>query len=291
MHGWPLDALPSPLNERLADETAKATVAKALDAAAATLPRLSVERAELVRGVLARLPEGPVDEALAQLHVADLLVATAAAAGDRDAIAHVERACFGEIGHALRKTRAALGEDEVAQVMRERLFVAAADGPARIAQYSGAGPLRAWFRVAVTRYLLNVVTRAPKEQPLGEALLAAVPTGALDPELEHVRDLYRGELAAAFRDAAEELGERDRGLLRAALAGRTVDELGEEHGVHRATAARWVQAARQTLERRIRALLAERLGAGDESIESVLRAARDHVELSVGRHLGPRDGD
>ena len=112
---------------------------------------------------------------------------------------------------------------------RERLFVRPPEGAPRITQYSGAGPLRAWFRVAVTRHFLNVVTRAPKEHPLGEALLAAVPAGALDPELEHVRDRYRGELEAAFRDAAEELDARDRGLLLAALAGRTVDDLSLIH--------------------------------------------------------------
>ncbi len=280
-----LDALPVDCRDRFADAAALAALDEAVGAALAERADLGVSRDELAAAIAARLPEGDTRAEIARVRAVDLLLAQAAARGTPEALRLVEAETFGEIAFALSKVRSPMTADEVAQALRAKLFVATGEQPAGIARYSGAGSLKAYVRVAVMRLVLNAATRQPRERALSDEMMEAIPEGTLDPELEHARRLYKAELEEAFGVAAAELDDRERALLRHTLAGLTVDQVGAIYDVHRATAARWIAAARQRLERRVREVLRAKLGAGDESLDSVLRCAREHVELSVGRHF------
>jgi RNA polymerase sigma-70 factor (ECF subfamily) len=65
-----------------------------------------------------------------------------------------------------------------------------------------------------------------------------------------------------------------------------IDAIAALHGVHRSTAARWLQGVRERLGKHIRRSLRERLGPRPRDIESVLRAVDSQLDLSFSRLLG-----
>src|SRR5262249_26465617 len=84
--------------------------------------------------------------------------------------------------------------DEVRQALRVRLLVAPEGGRPRIADYAGRGPLRAWVGVAALRVALNLKRAAA---PAGGDLLAELGTREPDPELRHLKKVYRAEFRGA----------------------------------------------------------------------------------------------
>ncbi len=67
-------------------------------------------------------------------------------------------------------------------------------------------------------------------------------------------------------------------------------EIGAVYGVHGATAARWIAAARETLVRTIRTTFAERLQISKQELESVLRLIESTAQVTLERYfaeLGP----
>jgi len=108
----------------------------------------------------------------------------------------------------------------------------------------------------------------------------------MDPELDYLRELYRDAFADAIRAAVAMLSQRDKSLLRYQLAeGLTIDVIAAIHGVHRATAALWVAAARDTLVEPARRILAERLGASTQEVESIIRLVRSRIDVSLERWI------
>jgi RNA polymerase sigma-70 factor (ECF subfamily) len=86
----------------------------------------------------------------------------------------------------------------------------------------------------------------------------------------------------AFRAALATLTPRDRVLLRMnVLDGLTIDQIGALQGVHRATAARWVDRARETLSRQIRREFMKKLGADPFEAEELLQWMQSRIELSL----------
>jgi RNA polymerase sigma-70 factor (ECF subfamily) len=231
--------------------------------------------------VAARLPDGDVAAGLGTLHLEDLYLAAACAAGIPGALDAFDRTFGTEILRAVRRAgSAALSPDDVGQMLREKLFVA----PAKIASFNGRGPLRVWLRVALTRMVQNLAIRGPKEAPaLGSALAdVAAPTG--DPELDAMRAAYRAEFRAAFAAAVEALEIRDRVLLQQRFAlQRTQEELAEEYGVHVNTVARWLSRIRATVEERTRAELRRRLRLGAGEFTSILRLVASQLDLTLGK--------
>lgn len=205
----------------------------------------------------------------------DLAWARALAAGERTALDRYERELVPVITKQLRR-RGTRDDviDEVQQALRARLLVGDGNGPA-IAGYEGRGPLRAWVMVAAFREAVRVRHRARRE-PIAEvdALGALADHSTFSTGIdEHYRDAFR----CAFRSALRKLTPRDRGVLRmSAIDGMSIDEIGTLHGVHRATAARWVHHARVALARNVRRDLMMLIGSN----EDVCRDSRIEVTLS-----------
>jgi RNA polymerase sigma-70 factor (ECF subfamily) len=222
----------------------------------------------------------------ASLRGADLYLACACSRGDDRALRAFEAAYFSEVDVALARIRTRATLDEAKQLVRDRLFVGSEGAPPRIAQYSGRGDLRNWFRVAVVRMLLNVATRAPKEHPLDDETMDAIPAPNPSPELDHLRRRYRDEFKRAFDDGVASLDERDRVLLRYAFCDDlNVDEIGAIYGVHRATAGRWVQKARTRLFETVQATLRARLKVSTEEIESIVRLIDSNLDWTISQQL------
>jgi RNA polymerase sigma-70 factor, ECF subfamily len=66
-----------------------------------------------------------------------------------------------------------------------------------------------------------------------------------------------------------------------ALDGLSIDRLAALHKVHRATAARWVEAARTAALEHTRLALGRRLRVGPDELESVMRLVRSQLDITL----------
>jgi RNA polymerase sigma-70 factor (ECF subfamily) len=256
---------------------------------AATWPTvaLSAERyiAHLAERVTARASE-PAERVIRSMPAADLYLAAACA--DRDPAALV---AFRDM--LVPTLRQALGKlamppatiDETVQRVLLMLFVGDGSAP-QIHGYGGRGTLRSWLRtigVRTGRRLLGVEHDAAR----GDDELAALPARIVDPELALLRDRYRDEVRRAFAAAFAGLTERQRNVLRQYhLDELTIDQLAAMYQINRATAARWVAAARLAVITATRAQLAATLGVSSTEIDSIIRLVRSQLDVSVRELTG-----
>jgi RNA polymerase sigma-70 factor (ECF subfamily) len=101
-----------------------------------------------------------------------------------------------------------------------------------------------------------------------------------------LRARHGAEIAAALRAAIDLLDERQRALLRYSMvSGWSIDRIGELYGVHRATASRWVAAARDALGEHLRREVSQRLAIPLEDVDSIVRAVHSQIDVSLARIL------
>lgn len=147
----------------------------------------------------------------------------------------------------------------------------------RLLQYSGRGPLAGWIRRAAlnTALVLKRPEQPRLEGPADELL-------ANDTELVYLKTRFRDAFRAAFRDAVTALPTRERTALRLnAIANVSIDELGVMYQVHRATAARWIQRARQDILAGTLARIEERLKLSPEEAEELMHTLRSQLDVSL----------
>lgn len=220
--------------------------------------------------------------------IGDLALAAACATGEPTAHAAFD-SVLTEVDAAGAATRAPRDlVEEVKQLLRVQLLVARPDRPPGIVGYQGKGPLRGWVRITATRELVRHLKKAMRETPVDpeRALDDALGGDTGDPVLERLKRDYRQEFASALREAISNLGAEDRTLLRQQIVdGLSIDELGVAYGVHRATAARWINRAREALVEATRERLAHKLKLSHHEIDSVIRLVQSRLDASVIRYL------
>jgi RNA polymerase sigma-70 factor (ECF subfamily) len=171
--------------------------------------------------------------------------------------------------------------DLVAQELRARLLLG---DPPKIADYAGRAPLAHWLKTAAVRTALNA--RRAKGDRAHDSVASGL-VGRQEIELDLVRDRYRAEFEEAVRVALRALPPRERAILCGNVRdGLSIDKLGEAFGVSRATAARWLASARETLAQETRRVLLERLRVTPAELDSVAAVVRSRVDVSLGRLLG-----
>ncbi|HKA88198.1 MAG TPA: sigma factor-like helix-turn-helix DNA-binding protein [Haliangiales bacterium] len=239
---------------------------------------------------LARVLSDQPAEAWAHLHVADLYLACACAAGDAGALAAFEAKMWPEIDAALARVRLAPDKrQDVMQDLRIILFVGSGKGSGKIAQYRGQGDLRRWLRAAALRAGFRIARKAKRELALDDVAMASVAVIDRDPGLAHLKETCRAELKKAFEAALAALPRRERLLLRQHHLDRlTIDDLAALHQVHRATAARWIAQAREQLTDGILRELGQRLQVPARELQSLLRLVRSQLDISLDRLLSVR---
>jgi RNA polymerase sigma-70 factor, ECF subfamily len=217
----------------------------------------------------------------------ELYLACACASGNEDAIRAFEERHFVEVDRAVARMRQAdLSADELRQRLRVKLYVGEGARPPAFASYAGRGDLGAWFRAIVARLILDHVG-ARRELPTEDALFDALTEEVEGVETAHLRQVYRAELRAAFAEATERLGTVEKNLLRYAFVdGLGVDALAAIYKVHRATAARRLEAARESLGTHLREVLTERLQVSETELGSIVRLVLSSVDLTIARYLG-----
>jgi RNA polymerase sigma-70 factor len=151
-----------------------------------------------------------------------------------------ERAVSDEITAAARKIdRDPAFVDEVRQLVQVRLVVGDGVAPPRIASYRGTGPLRAWVAIAAQRVALNV--KRDGQRAVAIDVLAEVVDREPDPELRHLKTLYRAEFRAALTSALAAPPDRQRAVLRlrSSMASSSPADRQAAYRVHESTASRW----------------------------------------------------
>jgi RNA polymerase sigma-70 factor, ECF subfamily len=218
---------------------------------------------------------------------ADLYLAGACAVGDPAAIALLDAELPGIVRPALARLGVPRSDDEeIVQRVRIALFSPGPDGTRGITGYSGRGELRSYVRAMAVRQALRRIEREEQPSPDGDEGLALLPDRADSPELRLLKERCRAELRGAFATALAAIAPRARTLLRQHyLDGLTVDVLGRLYRVHRATAARWIDAARADVLREVRRHLRVTLELGPDALESAVALVRSQLDLSLARLL------
>jgi RNA polymerase sigma-70 factor (ECF subfamily) len=140
-------------------------------------------------------------------------------------------------------------------------------------------------RITATRELIRQLKKQKRETPIERSLDEAL-GAADDPMLSQLKAEYRAEFASALKEAIESLDAEDRMLLRQSIVEELpIDTIGAAFGVHRATAARWLQRARAALVSATRDQLAKRLSMPVEEIDSVIRLVQSRLDASMVRYL------
>lgn len=243
--------------------------------------------------VIALARHAPVDDVVAfcqRVRAEDFALAVGAAHGSSAAIEALEAAYGGTIGFVARRF-AGRGhtEDDLRQILRAKLFVAEPDHEPTIALYNGQGSLESWLRVTATRLFIDLGRRKDRarEASSDPSELDAVEPGDL--ELDVLKAEYRSAVAAAMDEAAHQLEPGDRHLLRQHfVAGLTIDQLGAVLGVHRATAARRLAKARESLAQKTREIVALQLKLAEGELEEIFGLVASKLSLSIRKMLATK---
>jgi RNA polymerase sigma-70 factor (ECF subfamily) len=222
----------------------------------------------------------------ASARAADIVLAAACAVADPVALASVSAALPGIARPALLRIGVPLTDhDEIVQRVRVALLTPTAAGKPGFAGYSGRGELRAYIRAVAVRIAHKRRQREepPRERDESDAL-ALLPAAGDSPELRVLKERCRKDVRSGFAAAVAALSPRERTLLRQHyIDGLSIDALGPLHGVHRATCARWIEAARAKILRGIREHLREALGLGSAELESAIQLVRSQLDLGLSQ--------
>jgi RNA polymerase sigma-70 factor, ECF subfamily len=264
----------------------------------AAWPDLAVAAKDLVEFVARQVTPDLADAALDGLRPADLYLACACARGIAGAVAAFDREYMREVDIALARMRVGAPRvSDVKQLVRQRLFVGGGTAGAptsagKITEYAGRGDLRRWVRSVAVRTCLNEMRKGKREILVDDDnLIAQHAIGADDPEVEYMKKTYSNEFKSAFSEALGQLGPREQTLLRYHhVDGLNIDEIGAIYRVHRVTAFRWLEKAKDQLVKTTLDTLRTRLKLPADELDSVLRMIRSQIHLSLIRHLGgPKD--
>ncbi len=169
--------------------------------------------------------------------------------------------------------------EEALQILRGKLLV----GPrAKIADYAARGPLVAWLSVAAARVALDAI-RSRNARKISHAdlpdRLAQTDSSPLN---DIVKSRYADSFQQALKHAISSLPSRERNLLRLQLVGRcSIDQLGRMYLVHRATAARWLEGARNRVFESVREQMKIEHHLTDGEFDSIARGVRSQLDLSI----------
>ena len=260
----------------------------------AAWPDLAVDAKDVVQFVGRQISEDLAEGALDGLRPADLYLAAACAKLLPAAINAFDRDYMKEVDIALARMRIGPPRlSDVKQLVRQRLFVGGGTAgqptsPGKIAEYGGRGDLRRWVRSVAVRTCLNDLRKGKREVLVDDDhLIAQHAVASDDPEIEYMKRTYSIEFKAAFSASLAQLGAREQTLLRYHhVDGLNIDEIGAIYRVHRVTAFRWLEKAKELLVRSTLDTLRAKLKLPAAELDSVLRMIRSQIHLSLIRHLG-----
>jgi RNA polymerase sigma-70 factor (ECF subfamily) len=264
-------------------EALERALAAVLEAGRAAWPAVRVDDETFVRH-LARHHTSPAVAWLAQVRASDLYLACGCATGAVGAADAFEREYVPLVSAYLVRAGVPRQQlDDLRQRVREKLLV----GARKIGDYSGRGTLAKWLEVVSARVAIDA-SRERRDPVVDDSqeIDGAVALSA-DPELDYIKERYRAQFKVALARAISALDSEQRNLLRLHFVdGVTLDQMSALFSVHRATIARRIAAARESILDAVKAELMRTLGASRDEVESLLRLARSRLDLSLSALLG-----
>jgi RNA polymerase sigma-70 factor, ECF subfamily len=264
-------------------------LADQLAAARAAYPATDIPDSIFAAELARRLGDAASPEQLAATRADHVYLAIGCAAGDDASIRRFELDFLGEVDATASRLRAT--PDQAAETrghLARILFVSEPGRPAATRDFSGKGDLRSYVRVMATRELVRIVNKGRREVGISDEAVLDLLSPASDPQLGYLRELYRADVDASIRSALAALDDQPRALLRYHLIdGWSIDRIGTLYGIHRATAARWIGAARDNLAVAIRRELAGRLAISVAEVDSIVRLVQSRIDVSLERLLEP----
>lgn len=249
------------------------------DQAAARWPGIELPR-ERFQSLWARLSdtsETPVPE-----NAADLFLVAACLEKSGPAVGHLEALIRGVLP-LLGSFR--LSPEQLDTLARDTLADLVSGDPPKLHRYSARGPLAGWIQVMMSRRVLDLQRESHAHVELEEVLLGTLTTDAA-PEVELLKQRFRGSFSEAFRVAITRLQVRQRNLLRQCYLDQlSLEEMGLFYRVHRATVARWLADARTALLELMRDEVSQRLGIGRLEVDSIICIVSSRLDLSAGLFL------
>jgi RNA polymerase sigma-70 factor (ECF subfamily) len=261
----------------------EAALVAAVERARAAWPALALDGEGFISHLAARIPgDAEPESALESLQVADLYLLYGCLRGDAAALAAFESAHLADLGVVARVDPSQAFVDEIRQRLRVHLFVG--ESP-KASEYSGRGALGSWLRVVGLR-LAHMMKRSTRREVVADDDSANELLAGGDPELDYIKQRYRADFVAAVREAVGGLDQRERTLLRLNLVDRlNIDKIGLLYGVHRATVASWIAAARKSILSSTRKVLEKRLSLERLEFDSLMGLVLSNLDVSLHRLL------
>lgn len=217
-------------------------------------------------------------------HRHELLLVMACAEQDPCALAILEKEYFPHIRNKLTRTVSSSAKcDDLMQSLWEHLLIAKDDARPHICKFAGRGKLESWLRVVALRLASSFKPRLEEPIPvLTDKLYEALPSRCPDPELRLLKETYKMEFSAAFREAIASLDSREQAVLMFNLVeGLRSEQIAEIYGVHRTTVIRWLSKAQaQVVERTVDAMKRS-LSVADDELRSIFRLIQSQVSLKL----------
>ena len=262
----------------------EALLVERVHAARAAWPDFAVTPAELARELARRLGALATPHSLRSRHVTDLYLAIACCQ-DRSKHAAIRAFETTVLHHAVTVSvrRTGANQTQASDVTdRLRMLLWVDDPPRQAAckNYYGETKLKHYVAIIATRELVRLIKRAHKHDQLPTTVFASLSSSTIVPELRILRDRYRGDIEACFREAFAELDGQARALLQYKFMRQwPIARIAKAFDVSAATVHRWLERASKELGDQLRTKIAARLQIPKSEVDSLVRLMQSSIEI------------
>lgn len=249
--------------------------------------RLLTSVASRFRGAPASIREA--DACAEALHVEDLALACACAAGHEPAWEHFIRTLRPSLYAAARQIAPAAGEELADSLFAELFGMDVRDGRRKslLDYYHGRARLSTWLRTVLAQRHIDALRAGARTVSLDDDATEVVPAPATDQLADARTTEYVAMTQRALDAAVSALEPRARLCLRLYYGeGLRLARIGKLTGEHEATISRRLDRARRDIRRYVEEVLRVEHGLTPEAVVECLALAAGGPELDVARILG-----
>jgi RNA polymerase sigma-70 factor, ECF subfamily len=237
----------------------------------------------------AKTPADPIGPLLESLALADLYLACACLQGVPSAMTAFEHHYLSKLRKQLaRHGQSAALLDEICQLTRVKILVPTAEGPPKIADYTGEGSLLGWARAIASRISLRQrEAEKPGTAEDPDEIFEMLPEPGAAPDMDVIRQRHQKDLRQAMHEAFAKLSADDRHLLRLHYVDKlSTYKLMPLYRVSQPTLSRRLAAAREQVLEETRRLLQERLGLSPTEFMSFMKLIDSQFDVRISQLLG-----